>query len=155
MSQRISELDRRLLSRRRFLRAAAAALPATAAVGSSLSLLACGDARGGSVAPQPVAGDRWPDSLTDTGHAENDLGLEVLAGRLPNDLQGHSFVVCSLPYPEDISSPFNGLGMLYRCDLDPAGVAAKNRILRTDDYYVDEAAVGTPWEFSNAGIAPE
>jgi len=153
MSHRISELDRRWLSRRRFLRAAAAALPVSAAAGSSLSLLACGDARGGGVAPQPVAADRWPDSLTDAGHAENDLLLEVLAGRLPNDLHGHSFVICALPYPEDISSPFNGLGMLYRFDLDPAGVAAKNRILRTDDYYVDEAAVGTPYEFDNAGIA--
>lgn len=150
---RASELDRRLISRRRFLRAAAATLPATAAASVSASLLACGDASSASVAPQPVAGLRWPDSLTQAGHAENDIVLEVLAGRLPRDLQGHSFVVCSLPYPEDISSPFNGLGMLYRFDLDPAGVAAKNRILRTDDYWVDEAAIGTPYEFDNAGIA--
>ncbi|MBM4268420.1 MAG: carotenoid oxygenase family protein [Deltaproteobacteria bacterium] len=153
MSNRASGLDRRLLSRRRFLRAAVAALPATAAAGGGLHLLACGDPSSGGVAPAPVAGARWPDSLTDAGHVENDLVLEVLAGRLPSDLQGHSFVVCSLPFPEDVSSPFNGLGMLYRFDLDPAGVAMKNRILRTDDYYVDEASAGTPWAFDNAGIA--
>jgi len=152
MSRPDPELEGRLLSRRRFLRAAAAALPVGAAASSGLSLLGCGDGAGASVAPDPVATTRWPDSLVQAGRAENDLTLEVLAGRLPRDLQGHSFMVCSLNYPDE-SSPFNGVGMLYRFDLDPAAVRMKNRILRTDDSYVDEAAVGTQYEFSNAGIA--
>lgn len=154
MSASLSQLARRRISRRRFLRAAAASLPATAMVGSGLAMIGCGDGSDDDplVAPAGVATDRWPDSLVHAGHAEHDLVLGVLAGRLPRDLHGHVFLVCSLNYPDE-SSPFNGRGMLYRFDLDPSGVRAVNRILHTDDAWVDEAAAGTPYQFNNAGIA--
>jgi len=143
---------RRTLKRRELLARAAAFAPAAAAAWSGLGALGCGDASSGGVAPPAAPGAAWlPDSWATIGSAELDLQLSLLAGRLPGDLHGHHFLQTSLPFPDD-SSILNGPAMLFRLDLAPDGVALRSRILRTDDWWVDQAAEGTEWAFRNYGI---
>jgi len=143
---------RRTLKRREFLAHAAATAPAAAALWAGLGALGCGDAGATSVAPPAAPGAVWlPDSWASIGSTELDLPLTLLAGRLPADLQGHHFLQTALPFDDD-SSILNGPAMLFRLDLEPGGVALKSRILRTDDWYVDQAAAGTDYAFRNYGI---
>jgi len=143
---------RRTMKRREFLARAAATAPAAAALWGGLGAIGCGDASPGGVAPPGAPAAAWlPDSLTTIGSAELDVPLTLLAGRLPADLQGHHFLQTSLPFDDD-SSLLNGVAMLFRLDLSPDGVALRSRILRTDDWYVDQAAAGTAWAFRNYGI---
>jgi carotenoid cleavage dioxygenase-like enzyme len=102
--------------------------------------------------PQPV---KRP--FTSCSRQEVDLKLQVLAGKIPTDLQGHVYlnspcgtVNSPTPYPKNLPNGrvngewgdmiFNGDAMLFRFDLDqPDTVSVKSAILRTPCYWADEA----------------
>jgi len=88
---------------------------------------------------------------------ECDIELEIIEGELPDDLNGSIFVIgpCGSvnhewPAPrywkdgstcQEHGAPLiNGDGMLYRFDFTSTGQAfMKNRLLKTPDYFADEA----------------
>jgi carotenoid cleavage dioxygenase-like enzyme len=93
----------------------------------------------------------------------DDLKLEI-EGDLPEDIQGHVFIVTpvgsvnsgGLPYP-DGNSWLNGDGMVYRLDFDRKGeVRFKSRLVKPPCHYADKATQpGTKYakyQFSNYGI---
>ncbi len=117
-------------------------------------------------------------SLTWASRKELDIELQVLEGSLPLDLSGHVFMNSPVgtvnsegtPLPKTLPDGshnpewgnmiFNGDGMLFRFDLDKAGVVGvKSRILRTPDYWADWATrYGTDYwnqgfRFDNWGMA--
>ena len=88
---------------------------------------------------------------------ELDLRLQVVEGRIPDDLSGHLFVNSvagtvnyetpaprdwpdGSPCPEHGATNANGDGMVYRIDFSPGReVRLKCRLLRTPCFYADEA----------------
>ncbi|HAZ49648.1 MAG TPA: lignostilbene-alpha,beta-dioxygenase [Cyanobacteria bacterium UBA11369] len=107
-----------------------------------------------------------PESIMKASQDELDnVKLEIVKGNLPEDIQGHVFIVApvgsvnsgGLPYP-DGDSLLNGDGMIYRFDFDrPGEVTVKTRIVKPPDYYADKATQpGSKYEkykFLNRGIA--
>jgi len=105
-----------------------------------------------------------PESIMTANRCEHtELNLEI-EGQLPEDLQGHFFMVApvgtvdsgGLPFP-DGDSFLNGDGMIYRLDFDRPGEARiKTRLVKPADYYADKATqLGSPYEkyrFRNHGI---
>ncbi|ROH96663.1 carotenoid oxygenase family protein [Microcystis aeruginosa FACHB-524] len=105
-----------------------------------------------------------PESILTANRCEHtELNLEI-EGQLPEDLQGHFFMVApvgtvdsgGLPFP-DGDSFLNGDGMIYRLDFDRPGEARiKTRLVKPADYYADKATqLGSPYEkyrFRNHGI---
>jgi carotenoid cleavage dioxygenase-like enzyme len=94
----------------------------------------------------------------------DNVQLEIFEGHLPDDVQGHVFIVApvgtvdsgGLPF-KDGNSFLNGDGMIYRLDFDrPGKVSLKSRIVKPLDYWIDEATKkGTQFEklgFGNHGI---
>jgi carotenoid cleavage dioxygenase-like enzyme len=108
---------------------------------------------------------KFPESSMKASRDElDDLKLKI-EGNLPEDIQGHVFIVApvgsvnsgGLPYP-DGDSLLNGDGMIYRFDFDRQGeVRVKTRLVKPPDYYADKATQpGTKYggyQFSNYGIA--
>jgi carotenoid cleavage dioxygenase-like enzyme len=75
-----------------------------------------------------------------------DLTMQIAEGNLPNDLQGHVFLVApagtvdsnGLPY-KDGNTCLNGDGMIYRFDFNQAGeVRWKQRLAKPLDYIFDK-----------------
>ncbi len=93
-----------------------------------------------------------PASLLSASDAELDIELSVLSGALPGDVHGHVFVNTPLPQGGG-AHVFNGEAMLFRIDFGDARVKVKSRILRTPDYYLDQATSGGDHGFRNIGIA--
>lgn len=105
-----------------------------------------------------------PQSIMTASRDELDnIQLEI-EGELPEDLQGHVFIVApvgtvasgGLPYP-DGNSWLNGDGMIYRLDFNRQGeVRLKSRLVKPPCYYADKATQpGTKYEkyqFRNYGI---
>lgn len=89
-----------------------------------------------------------PQSMMTASRNElTDLKLEVVEGQLPQDLQGHVFIIApvgsvnsgGLPDP-DGNSMLNGDGMIYRLDFDkPGEVRLTSRLMKTPCYYADKA----------------
>ncbi|MCT7967842.1 carotenoid oxygenase family protein [Laspinema sp. D1] len=103
--------------------------------------------------------------VTATRNELSDIKLEVREGKIPNDLQGHVFIVGpvgsvnsgGLPYPEG-NSILNGDGMIYRLDCDRQGeVRVTSRLVKPPCYYADQATqAGSDYQeygFNNHGIS--
>jgi carotenoid cleavage dioxygenase-like enzyme len=92
-----------------------------------------------------------------------DLELEVLEGSLPAGLAGHVFVVAPVgnvgtegfPGPQ-FDSAINGDGMVYRFDFAQGQAQVTSRLVKSADFYTDEASVRDPafasLRYHNAGI---
>jgi carotenoid cleavage dioxygenase-like enzyme len=88
-----------------------------------------------------------PESILKTDRWElNDIEMKI-EGKLPDDIQGHVFIVApvgtvesgGLPFP-DGNSFMDGDGMVYRLDFDqPDQVNLKTGLLKPPDYYADKA----------------
>ncbi|MDJ0774815.1 MAG: carotenoid oxygenase family protein, partial [Mastigocoleus sp. MO_167.B18] len=88
-----------------------------------------------------------PKSIMTASRCElTDIQMQI-SGNLPQDLQGHVFMVApvgtvnsgGLPYPNG-DSLLCGDGMIYRLDFDsPNEVTLKTRLVKPPDYYADKA----------------
>lgn len=101
---------------------------------------------------------RIPRSVTTASRDELDperAKLQIVEGKLPDDLYGHLFMAAALPYG-DGTPVINGDGMIYRFDFDGAGVRLKTRIAKTPCYYADQATTRNnqykKYAFHNAGL---
>lgn len=105
-----------------------------------------------------------PESIMKASRDELDNVKLKIEGKLPEDLEGHVFIVApvgsvnsgGLPDP-DGDSVLSGDGMIYRLDFDSQGeVGLKTRIIKPPCYYADEATrPGTKYDkyrFRNYGI---
>jgi hypothetical protein len=101
--------------------------------------------------------------LTANRYELSDLPMHI-EGDLPEDIQGHFFMVApvgsiasgGLPYPSK-DSILNGDGMIYRLDFDePGQVKAKTKLVKPPDYYADQATQPgskyAQYGFKNYGI---
>ncbi|MCC6411221.1 MAG: carotenoid oxygenase family protein [Saprospiraceae bacterium] len=111
---------------------------------------------------------------------DNAFELQVLEGKIPEDLFGHVFINSPVgtvnsgglpvpptlpdgkPNPEYGNPVFNGDGYIYRFDLDePGRITAKGALLKTPCYFADEATkYGTPYyekgqQFRHLGLSRE
>ena len=88
-----------------------------------------------------------PESILKANRDELDIKLNITnvgEQELPQDLQGHVFIVApvgteesNLPHKEG-NSFMCGDGMVYRLDFNQLGeVALQTRILKTPDFYAD------------------
>jgi hypothetical protein len=104
-----------------------------------------------------------PRSLMKTKRTEflSKIKLNLTKGEIPNDLQGHVFLIAPVGFsnaPYGGGNPiFNGDGMVYRLDFDrPGAVFLKSRIARTPCYLADEATQRDKrfkeYQFKNFGI---
>ncbi|BAY29087.1 hypothetical protein NIES2107_09280 [Nostoc carneum NIES-2107] len=93
------------------------------------------------------ASPKVPLSIMDAKRNElADLTMQIAEGKLPNDLQGHVFLVApvgtvdSNGLPDKNGNTFlNGDGMIYRFDFNqPGEVRWKQRLAKTPDYKADE-----------------
>jgi carotenoid cleavage dioxygenase-like enzyme len=105
-----------------------------------------------------------PESIMTANRCEHtELNLEI-EGQLPEDLQGHFFMVAPVgtvdsggtPFP-DGDSLLNGDGMIYRLDFDCPGEAKiTTRLAKPPDYYADKATFlksqYQKYRFRNHGI---
>ncbi|MGB8701597.1 MAG: carotenoid oxygenase family protein, partial [Thermosynechococcaceae cyanobacterium] len=109
---------------------------------------------------------KMPEAVMTANRVElTNLGLQVLEGVFPPDLQGHLFFVGpvgsvdsgGLPYANG-DPIFNGDGMVFRVDFDQAETARiSSRLAKTPDFYADQATQKLPQyqslKFSNHGVA--
>ena len=86
--------------------------------------------------------DAIPGSLTTSSHGDEDMFLSVLSGELPEDIEGHIWLVHPMP-PGEGHPVFAGAGRIVRLDLGPDGFNASLRVARTPCYYADLATVGS------------
>ena len=107
-----------------------------------------------------------PESIVTANRCElTNIKLNKIDGTLPDDLQGHVFIVApvgsvdsgGIPYP-DGTPIFNGDGMIYRLDFDQMGeVSVTTRLTKPPCYRADWATrPGTRYEkygFANHGFA--
>jgi len=106
-----------------------------------------------------------PSMMTASADELTDVELQLVAGELPPDLQGHLFMVApvgsvtsdGLPDP-DGAHVWNGNGLIYRFDFDqPGRVRLTTRLAKTPCYYADLATrPGTPsqrYRFRDFGMA--
>jgi len=105
-----------------------------------------------------------PESVMTAGRCElTDVKLHI-SGKLPDDLQGHVFIVGpvgdvnsgGLPYPNG-DSVLNGDGMIYRLDFDCQGeVGLRSRIVKPPCYFADKAtrlgSMYAKYRFRNHGL---
>ncbi|HJL14517.1 MAG TPA: carotenoid oxygenase family protein [Sandaracinaceae bacterium LLY-WYZ-13_1] len=108
---------------------------------------------------------RFPRAALRAGRVElTRLPLRTVAGRRPDDLRGHVFLVApvgdpgSAGLPRRASTPYlNGDGMVFRLDLDPDAVRVSSRLARVPSWWADVHSLrGTRHEgigFRNAGIS--
>lgn len=108
--------------------------------------------------PSSCQPHRIPRSVTTASRRELDpenAKLQVVEGKLPNDLYGHLFMAAALPYG-DGTPVINGDGMIYRFDFDGAEARLKTRIAKTPCYYADQATNRNnqykKYAFHNAGL---
>ena len=107
---------------------------------------------------------RVPQAVMVASRCElTELELNIIDGKLPEDLQGHVFIVApagsvdsgGLPYP-DGTPIFNGDGMIYRINFNNQQAKITTRIAKTPCYYADEATKpGSEYEkygFQNHGL---
>lgn len=103
-----------------------------------------------------------PNSILTASRCElSDLSLHI-EGKLPEDIQGHFFMVApvgtidsgGLPHPNG-DSLINGDGMIYRIDLNQATL--KTKLVKPPDYYADAATQSgrqyASYGFRNHGLA--
>ena len=108
-----------------------------------------------------------PESVLQANRDELDIKLNITnlsEQKLPQDLQGHVFIVAPVGTNESGGLPYAngdsfmcGDGMVYRLDFNqPGEVALKTRILKTPDYYADLASAAhekyAKYRFNNHGM---
>ncbi len=106
-----------------------------------------------------------PESIMTTSRCElSDIKMQI-RGELPDDLQGHVFIVAPVgsvtsgDAPDaDGTSLLGGDGMIYRLDFDRKGeVGLKTRLLKPPCYYADKAtrpgSQYAKYGFRNHGIS--
>jgi carotenoid cleavage dioxygenase-like enzyme len=106
----------------------------------------------------------YPAGFAEARRVEFDrLSLQVLSGSLPADLDGHVFVVAPVgnvgtagfPTPSH-DSALNGDGMIYRLDFGASKASVRTRLVRSADFYTDQAThsnpLYAPLGYLNAGI---
>jgi carotenoid cleavage dioxygenase-like enzyme len=121
------------LTRRDFLRA-------TGITGAGL-FFGC-DPGAPSILPGP--GPAFVSSVLHGTRAEiDDEPLTLLAGTVPRDMQGLALVVGGVPYG-DGTPLFTGDGMIARFSFAGGDARVKTRLVRTDDFLLDEAAGSDP-----------
>ena len=108
---------------------------------------------------------RVPQAVMVASRCElTELELNIIEGKLPEDLQGHVFIMApagsvdsgGLPYP-DGTPIFNGDGIIYRINFNAQQKAKiTTRIAKTPCYYADEATKpGSEYDkygFQNHGL---
>lgn len=99
---------------------------------------------------------RVPRSIMNANQDEDEFPIAMeIKGTLPNDLQGHVFIIApsGLPF-EDGTAFLNGNGMIYRLDFDRPGEAKLQRKLaNSPDYLADTATQNNELlKFQNYGI---
>ncbi len=106
----------------------------------------------GSESPSwPAPGDPSVASLGQGTRAElDDADLELVAGEVPNDMEGFVFVIGGVPYG-DGTPLFTGDAQVLRLRFDGGRARLKSRLLQTDDYLLDQAASGD-LAFRNLGM---
>lgn len=110
---------------------------ALAGVGGAVGV-GCGSS-GGSLLPP--AGPEHDSILRGTREELDDASLEVIAGQVPRDMLGFVFVVGGVPYG-DGTPLFTGDAMVLRLRFEDGDARVKTRLIRTDDYLLDQAATG-------------
>ena len=95
---------------------------------------------------------RVPRSLLTGDDTELDVDLQLISGTLPTDLDGHMFLVHSVPQGGDVPMLL-GDGRMMRFDFHADKVSLKTRIARTPCYYADKATEGASGGFTNMGLA--
>lgn len=99
----------------------------------------------------PPPGEPSVASLGRGTRAElDDAELELVAGRVPSDMEGFVFIVGGVPYG-DGTPLFTGDAQVLRLRFEGGRVRLKSRMLRTDDYLLDQAATGD-LAFRNLGM---
>lgn len=104
------------------------------------SLLGCSaDGPESSGATLPPSGPAFPPSILRGSRKELEGPLRVVSGAVPTDMLGFALAVGALG--SGSSGPlFTGDGMIYRVGFDRGVASLKTRMVRTDDFLLDEAA---------------
>lgn len=113
----------------------------------------------------PSSSPLVPKSIMSASQTEHtDLNLNIIEGQLPENIQGHVFIVAPVGTVDSRGLPFangdsllNGDGMIYRLDFHRQGEAkVTTRLVKPPDYYADQATQpGSQYEkyrFRNHGI---
>ncbi|MEL7006305.1 MAG: carotenoid oxygenase family protein, partial [Bacteroidota bacterium] len=114
----------------------------------------------------PSSSPLVPKSIMSASRTEHtDLNLNTIEGQLPEDIQGHVFIVAPVGTVDSGGLPFangdsllNGDGMIYRLDFHRQGEAkVTTRLVKPPDYYADQATqLGSQYSkyrFRNHGIS--
>ncbi|HHP7231625.1 MAG TPA: carotenoid oxygenase family protein [Xenococcaceae cyanobacterium] len=107
----------------------------------------------------------FPRAIMTASDDEIEIVLNVTAGKLPDDLGGHVFMIApvgsvnsdGLPNPSG-THIWNGNGMIYRLDFErPEQVALTSRLVKSPCYYADEATQPgssySQYQFNDYGMA--
>jgi carotenoid cleavage dioxygenase-like enzyme len=87
-----------------------------------------------------------PRAIMNAYRDESSIEMQIFDGNLPDDLQGHVFIVAPVGtvssggLPDKNGNTFmNGDGMIYRLDFDQKGkVSLKRKIAKSPDYWADK-----------------
>ncbi len=101
----------------------------------------------------PPAGPPFPTSIVRASRAEVEGTLTVISGTVPTDMLGYALAVGAIP--EGGGTPlFTGDGMVYRLGFEGGTPTLKTRLIRTDDFLLDEATLNDPQlAYKSAGMA--
>ena len=108
-------------------------------------MFGCGSGSQSDVLPGLPTSDApgLPHSIMNGSRESFEGMMEVIAGSVPSDMDGHAFVIGAVPY-EDGTPIFNGDGKVYRFSPKDGGLHVKARMLETDCYKVDQAVGSDP-----------
>ncbi len=130
MGRRPSSALGRGVTRREFLRVSSAL--------SGAALLGCGEGSPLAILPPPSFGPQQ-SALHGTREEIADEALTVVGGRLPTDMDGHALIIGAVPFG-DGTPIIVADAMVTRLSFTPSEVRIKTRLLRTDDFLLDEAS---------------
>ncbi len=107
----------------------------------------------------------FPKSIMIASDEEIEIELDIIEGKLPDDLGGHLFMVAPVGSVNSEGLPnssgthiWNGNGMIYRFDFDRLGkVLLTTRLVKSPCYYADEATKPgssySQYQFNDYGMA--
>ncbi|MBE9031557.1 carotenoid oxygenase family protein [filamentous cyanobacterium LEGE 11480] len=96
---------------------------------------------------QKTCAQKLPPAVMSASRIElSNQPLDILEGQLPDDLQGHLFFIGPVGSVESGGLPyakgdpiFNGDGMVFRLDFEGRAPKISSSIMKTPDFYADEA----------------
>jgi all-trans-8'-apo-beta-carotenal 15,15'-oxygenase len=124
--------------RRRFTRRE---LVRRSAILSAAGAVACAETTPLDLLPPPFYGPQL-SVLRGTREEIDDEALTVVGGTLPTDMAGHAFIASPVPYG-DGTPLFTGDAMVTRLSFTPSEARIKTRLLRTDDFLLDQASASS------------